>query len=371
MFNRILNKIAGDYNTKQLKKIAPIVDQINEIYTEYDKLSDSEIQAKTPEFKDRIAKGESLDDLLPEAFAVVKQACKRLVGHEYEVKGNKEKWFMIPFDVQLLGAIILHKGIIAEMKTGEGKTIVATMPVYLNALTGKGVHLVTVNDRLASYQAELMRPVYERLGLSVGAIYKGVPVPQRREEYKKDVTYIENSELGFDYLRDNLAKSMNKRALTRRPLHYAIIDEIDSILIDEARTPLIISEPREEPTEKYQYYARIVKSLTACKTKKKVSKGLLHELMNEKKGFSKSNEEEDGDYYIDEKTKTASLSSKGIANLENMLGVENLYKDIGFEEIHHIENALRAQAVFDKDKDYIVKNGEILIVDEHTGRTMP
>jgi len=362
--------MAGDQNAKELAKLTPIVDKINNIYTEYNTLNDQEIKDKTQEFKDRITKGESLDDILPEAFATVKQACKRLVGHEYEVKGKKETWFMIPFDVQLLGWIILHNWTIAEMKTWEGKTIVATMPVYLNALSGKWVHLVTVNDRLASYQAELMRPVYERLWLSVGAIFKWVPVSQRRTEYGKDVTYIENSELWFDFLRDNLVKSIKKRALTRRPLNYAIVDEIDSILIDEARTPLIISEPREEPTEKYQYYAKIVKSLIACTEKKRVSKWLLHELINEQKWFSKT-DEEDGDYYIDEKTKTASLSSKGIEKLEKMLNIENLYKDIGFEEIHHIENALRAQAVFEKDKDYIIKNGEILIVDEHTWRTMP
>lgn len=371
MFNRVLNKLAGDHNTKELTKLAPLVDKTNMFYEEFDALSDAEIQAKTPEFKARLKKGESLDDILPEAFAVVKQACKRLVGHEYEVKGHKETWFMIPFDVQILWGIILHQGKIAEMKTWEGKTIVATMPVYLNALTEKWVHLVTVNDWLASYQAELMRPLYERLGLSVGAVFKGVSIAQRRQEYEKDVTYIENSELGFDFLRDNLVKSIKQRALTRRPLNYAIVDEIDSILIDEARTPLIISEPREEPTEKYQYYSKIVKSLIACTEKKTVSKWLLNELVSDKKWFSKTDEEEDGDYYIDEKTKTASLSSRGIARLESMLNVENLYKDIGYEEIHHIENALRAQAVYNKDKDYIIKNGEILIVDEHTWRTMP
>lgn len=369
MFARILKKMAGDYNAKQLKKIAPIVDQINRISAEYDKLSDTEIQRKTQEFKQRLDAWETLDQILPEAFAAVKQACKRLVGHEYQVKWSTEKWFMIPFDVQLLGGIILHKGIISEMKTGEWKTIVATLPVYLNALTEKGVLLVTVNDWLASYQAELMRPVYERLGLSVGVVYKGVSMSQRRNEYSKDVTYVENSELWFDYLRDNLVKSMEMRALTRRPLHYAIVDEIDSILIDEARTPLIISEASEEPTDKYNYYAQIITHLTPCKNKKHISKWLLHELLNDDK--TKKNEEEDGDYYIDEKTKTASLSSVGIAKLEQLLWVENLYKDIWFEEIHHIENALRAQAVFNKDKDYIVSSGEILIVDEHTGRTMP
>jgi len=368
MINRILNKIAGDYNKKELERLEPIVRQINMIAEEYKKLSDEELQAKTPEFKSRLEKGETLDNILPEAFATVKVACTKLIGREHEVKGNKEKWFMVPYDVQLLAGIIIHQGKIAEMKTGEGKTIVATLPVYLNALSGKGVHVVTVNDYLSSRDAEWMWFLYEWLGLTIWNVVKWVPVNQRRAEYEKDITYIENSELGFDYLRDNLVKSMEERVLVRRPLNFAIIDEVDSILIDEARTPLIISEPREESTEKYQYYGRIVKSLSPCTTKKKVSKGLLHELMNEKKWGAT---EEDGDYYIDEKTKTAALSSRGIARLEKMLKIENLYKDIGYEEIHHIENALRAQAVYTKDKEYILQNGEVLIVDEHTGRAMP
>lgn len=367
MFNRFINLLSGNYNQKQINKLLPIITQINVISSEYDALSDDQIKAKTAEFKERLTKGETLDDILPEAFATVKQACKRMLGQEIEVKGNKMTWEMVPYDVQLLGWIILHKGTITEMKTWEGKTLVAVMPVYLNALAGKGVHVVTVNDYLASRDAEWMWHVYTRLGLSIGCVTKWVPIQRRREEYSKDITYIENSELGFDYLRDNLVKSMQHRALLWRPLNYAIVDEIDSILIDEARTPLIISEANEEATEKYVYYAKIVKSLSPCSSKKKVSKGLLHELLND----NKESGEEDGDYYIDVKTKTAALSGRWIKKLEEVLGVENLYRDIGFEEIHHIENAVRAQAVYEKDKEYIVKDNEVLIVDEHTGRTMP
>ncbi len=368
MIDWILNFIGGDYNKKQIDAILPIVTQINHYYADFDKLSDDEIKAKTEEFKNRLQNWETLDDILPEAFAVVKQACKRLVGTTVKVKGQELTWNMIPYDVQLIWWIILHQGKIAEMKTWEGKTLVAVAPVYLNALTGKWVHVVTVNDYLASRDSEWMAHVYTWLGLTVWSVVKSTPLQWRREEYAKDITYVENTELWFDYLRDNLVKSMKERSLTRRPLNYAIVDEIDSILIDEARTPLIISQPREEPTEKYTYYAQVVNYLTPCSHKKKVSKGLISEILNDE--YWKE-EEEDGDYYIDEKTKTAQLSWKGIAKLEEILKVENIYKDMWYEEIHHIENALKAKAVYIKDKDYIVSNGEVLIVDEHTGRTMP
>ena len=368
MIDWILNFIGGDYNKKQIDAILPIVTQINHYYADFDKLSDDEIKAKTEEFKNRLQNWETLDDILPEAFAVVKQACKRLVGSTVKVKGQELTWNMIPYDVQLIWWIILHQGKIAEMKTWEGKTLVAVAPVYLNALTGKWVHVVTVNDYLASRDSEWMAHVYTWLGLTVWSVVKSTPLQWRRDEYAKDITYVENTELWFDYLRDNLVKSMKERSLTRRPLNYAIVDEIDSILIDEARTPLIISQPREEPTEKYTYYAQVVNYLTPCSHKKKVSKGLISEILNDE--YWKE-EEEDGDYYIDEKTKTAQLSWKGIAKLEEILKVENIYKDMWYEEIHHIENALKAKAVYIKDKDYIVSNGEVLIVDEHTGRTMP
>ena len=345
-----------------------MITAINHFYAELDSLSDEQIQAKTEEFRTRLQNGESLDDLLPEAFAVVKQACKRLVGTTCMVKGQEVVWNMIPYDVQLMGGIILHQGKIAEMKTGEGKTLVAVAPVYLNAISGKGVHVVTVNDYLASRDAEWMAYVYRRLGLTVGSVVKSTPLTDRRNQYSADITYVENSELGFDYLRDNLVKTLGERNLTWRPLNYAIVDEIDSILIDEARTPLIISQPREEPTEKYSFYAQLVQALIPCSSKKKVSKGFIQEVLNDEYGVE---HEEDGDYYIDEKTKTAQLSGKGISKLESLLKVENIYKDMGYGEIHHIENALKAKAVYIKDKDYIISNGEILIVDEHTGRTMP
>ena len=371
MFSWIMDKLAGNYNEAEIQKLWPIIEKINILDKEYESLTDQDIKDKTPAFIQRIEKGESLDTILPEAFAVVKQACRRMVGQEFDVKGEKMTWDMVPYDVQLLGWIILHRWTIAEMKTGEGKTLVATLPAYLNALTKKGVHVVTVNDYLASRDAAWMGYLYERLGLTVGCVVKWVALQERKEQYGRDITYVENSELGFDYLRDNLVKTWKGRNLLHRPLNYAIIDEIDSILIDEARTPLIISEPAQEATDKYTHYARLVQSLIPSKVKKKVSKGLLHELINDDYKKGKKEEEQDtGDYYIDEKSKTAQLSSKGIDRLEKLLKVNNLYEDIGYEEIHHIENALRAKAVYERDKDYIVQNGEVLIVDEHTGRAM-
>lgn len=368
MLNRILNSIAGNYNQKEINRLNIITRDINYICDTYDSLSDDELKQNTQKFKERLQNWETLDGILPEAFATVKQACKRMSGQTYELRWEKMVWNMVPYDVQLIWWIVLHQGKIAEMKTGEWKTLAATLPVYLNALEEKWVHVVTVNDYLASRDAEWMWKLYEWLGLSVGCVTKETNMQNRRSEYAKDITYIENSELGFDYLRDNLVKSLKDRSLTWRPLNYAIVDEIDSILIDEARTPLIISQPKEEATEKYQYYAKIIQSLKPCSTKKRVSKWLLSELLSEDK--KPKNVEEDGDYYIDEKTKTASLSGEWIKKLEWILNVENIYKDLWYEEIHHIENALRAAAVYQKDKDYIISGKEILIVDEHTGRAM-
>ncbi len=370
MFDRIINKLAGDYNQKQIDAIQPLVQQINTLYAEWDSLSDEQIQAKTGEFQSRLAAGETTDDLLVEAFATVKQACKRMMGQEIEVKGETLTREMIPYDVQLVGGIIIHQGKMAEMRTGEGKTLVATLPCYLNALTGKGVHVVTVNDYLASRDAEWMWHLYNRLWLTVWSVVKWSPLQWRREQYEKDITYVENSELGFDYLRDNLAKTLDERNMLWRPMHYAIVDEVDSILIDEARTPLIISQASGEPTEKYAYYAQIVKSLIPSKGKKKISKWFLAELMKDAK-WEEEQADDGGDYYIDEKTRSATLSSAGIAKLEKMLNVENLYKDIWFTEIHHIENALKAQAVYNKDKEYLVRDGQVMIVDDNTGRVMP
>lgn len=370
MFQRILNKISWDYNQKQVNKTLPLVKKINELDTLYMSLTDDQIKAKTPEFKERIKTGETLEEILPEAFAVVKQACRRMCGQSFEVKWSMVAWNMIPYDSQLIGGIILHQGKIAEMKTWEGKTLVASLPVYLNALTGKGVHVVTVNDYLASRDAQRIGYLYERLGLTIGSVIKSTWLNVRREQYSKDITYVENAELGFDYLRDNLTKTLDNRNMLWRSLNFAIVDEIDSICIDEARTPLIISEPSEEATDKYGYYANLITYLTPCKGKKKISKGFLKELLADEQN-SKNEEIDNGDYYIDEKTKSALLSSQGIKKLETMLKVNNLYKDLGYSEIHHIENALKANAVYHKDKDYIIVNGEILIIDEHTGRAMP
>ena len=367
MFKSILNWISWNYNQKQIHAMMPLVEQSNYWFAEYESLAEEDFVKKTQEFKDRLAAGETTDQLLPEAFGLVKQACKRLVGREITVRWEPMTWDMVPYDVQLLGWIVLHKGIIAEMKNWEGKTLVAVAPVYLNALEGKWVHVVTVNDYLASRDSDWMSYVYRFLGLTVGCVTKRSSLQGRHELYACDITYVENTELWFDFLRDNLVKKMDDRSVSWRPLHYAIVDEIDSILIDEARTPLIISEASEEATEKYVYYAQIVRMLTPCSTKKHVSKWLLNELLHE----GEKEQDEDGDYYIDEKTKTAAISGRGIQKLEEILKVENLYRDLGYEEIHHIENALKAQAVYNLDTEYIVVNGEVLIVDEHTGRTMP
>ncbi len=299
--NRILNKIAWDYNQRQISKILPLVKQINSFFDQYNELTDEQLRSKTVEFKERVVNGERLDDILPEAFAAVKQACKRMVWKEIEVKWQKLVWDMVPYDVQLIWWIVLHKWKIAEMQTWEWKTLVATLPAYLNALAGKGVHVVTVNDYLASRDAEWMAYIYEFLGLTCWYVTKEVSIPNRKKEYEKDITYVENSELGFDYLRDNLAKNVQWRNLIWRPLNYAIVDEVDSILIDEARTPLIISQASGEATDKYLHYSKIVKMLTPSKNKKKVSKWLLKELLEDDKN---SEEDDNWDYYIDEKTKT-------------------------------------------------------------------
>lgn len=341
MILKFLNKLFGDPNEKELKRLWPLVHKINEIEKQYQEtLKDEYFPSKTAEFKERIAKGEALDDLLPEAFALVKNACRRLFGKKWTVRGRETIWDMIPFDVQLLGGIVLHHGKIAEMKTGEGKTLVCTMPIYLNALLGKGVFLVTVNDYLAQRDAEWMGGLYKFLGLSVGVVIHGQSHEQKREAYNCDITYGTNNEYGFDYLRDNMATEASQ--IVQRELNYAIVDEVDSILIDEARTPLIISAPAEESTEKYYKYARLIPQL-----------------------------HEKEDYMVDEKLRSATLTESGIAKMEKFLGMENIYAEGGFEEVHHIEQALKAHALFKNDVDYVVKDGEVIIVDEFTGRLMP
>ncbi len=339
MLRTIINAFLGDLNEKTLKKKKPLVEAINRKEAEYQSLSEEALKAKTQEFKERLKAGETLDDLLVEAFAVVKNACRRLVGAKFTL-GNEEKtWDMIPYDCQLLGGIILHEGKISEMKTGEGKTLVAALPLYLNALAGKGAHLVTVNDYLARRDAAWNGVLYSYLGLSVGVIVHGINQEERRAAYAADITYATNNELGFDYLRDNMATRLEYRA--QRSLHYAIVDEVDSILIDEARTPLIISAPAEESTDKYLRTSGLVSQLDAAT-----------------------------DYVIDEKQRTATLTEAGIAHVEKLLGVENIYTEAGFMEVHHLEQALKAQAIYKRDTDYVVQNGEIVIVDEFTGRLM-
>jgi len=363
VFTWILEKIAWSYNERQLSKYASKISKINELYEKYNELSDEELKNKTNEFKERLIKWETLDDILPEAIATHKQACKRLIWTEYKIKWETQTWNMVPYDVQLLWWIILHEGKIAEMKTWEGKTLVSTISAYLNSLEWKWVHLVTVNDYLAERDAQTMKPLYDFLWVSVWTVSKNIPIERRRSEYEKDITYVENSELWFDYLRDNLAQSMDDRILLFRDLNYAIVDEADSIMIDEARTPLIISQPSAEPTEKYVQYANIVKALEACPFETEKKKSWLFD--------DGAKKELDCDYKIDPKAKTALLTSKGISKLEKILWVENLYRDLGYEEIHHIENALKSMACYEKNKDYLVHNWEVLIIDENTGRAMP
>lgn len=336
-----LNRLLGDQQSKDLKRISKVVKQINEIEAKFQaELSEADIPKKTEEFKARIAAGETVDQLLPEAFALHKTACRFLVGKTWKVRGYDYTWDMIPFDVQMIGGIVLHEGKISEMKTGEGKTLVCTLPVYLNALAGKGVHVVTVNDYLAQRDSEWMGGLYRFMGLSVGTVLHGQNKEEKKAAYGADITYGTNNEYGFDYLRDNMAPSIE--ALVQRDLHYAIVDEVDSILIDEARTPLIISAAAEESTEKYMQYTKLVKLL-----------------------------DENTHYNVDEKQRSAVLTEEGIKKMEEFLGVENIYTEKGFEEVHHIEQALRAHAVYKADVDYLIKDGQIMIVDEFTGRLMP
>ena len=321
-----IQKLLGNKNAKEIKRIRSIVEEINGLEPSLLSLSDTSLRAKTQEFKDRLAKGETLDDILPEAFAVVREASKRVLGMRH-------------FDVQMIGGIVLHRGNIAEMRTGEGKTLVATLPVYLNALSGKGVHVVTVNDYLAKRDSEWMGRLYNFLGLSTGLIVAGLDYDQRKQSYGADITYGTNNEFGFDYLRDNMV--IHADQMVQRPLNYAIVDEVDSILIDEARTPLIISGPGERSTERYYELAKIVPHLV-----------------------------KDEDYTIDEKQKTIAPTDEGIAKVEKMLHIENLYDSSNLELNHLLSASLRAYAMMERDKDYVVKDGEVVIVDEFTGRLM-
>ena len=340
----VLNKIFKSYSEKEVKRVMPIVNKINSLEEEISKLSDKELRAKTDEFKSRLQKGETLDDILPESFAVVREASKRALGMRH-------------FDVQLIGGIILHQGRIAEMKTGEGKTLVATLPVYLNALTGKGVHVITVNDYLAKRDSEWMGKLYKFLGLSVGLVIAGMEPDEKQKAYAADVTYGTNNEFGFDYLRDNMV--IYKNQLVQRGLSYAIVDEIDSILIDEARTPLIISGRANESSDLYKKANDFVKRLEA--------KVIVEE---DVKDFDQAEDNEKYDYIVDLKAKSASLTLKGIKKAEEFFKLDNFNDLENSTLVHHVNQALRAHGVMKKDIDYIVKDGEVLIVDEFTGRIM-
>ncbi|SOD35166.1 protein translocase subunit secA [Serratia sp. JKS296] len=344
MLVKLLTKVFGSRNDRTLRRMRKVVEQINRMEPDMEKLSDDELKAKTNEFRARLEKGESLDSLIPEAFAVVREASKRVFGMRH-------------FDVQLLGGMVLNDRCIAEMRTGEGKTLTATLPAYLNALSGRGVHVVTVNDYLAQRDAENNRPLFEFLGLSIGINLPGMPAPAKREAYAADITYGTNNEYGFDYLRDNMAFSPEERV--QRKLHYALVDEVDSILIDEARTPLIISGPAEDSSEMYIKVNR-----------------LIPKLIRQEKEDSDTFKGE-GHFSVDEKARQVHLTERGLILIEEMLvdaGImdegESLYSPTNIMLMHHVTAALRAHVLFTRDVDYIVKDGEVIIVDEHTGRTM-
>ena len=341
-----LSKIVGTHSEREVKRVIPIVNKIESMEPEMEKLSDEELRGKTDEFKKRLAEGETLDDILPEAYAVVREASKRTIGLRH-------------FRVQLIGGVILHQGRITEMRTGEGKTLVSTLPAYLNALEGKGVHIVTVNDYLAKRDAEWMGQIHEFLGLKVGVILNSMGNDERREAYNCDITYATNNELGFDYLRDNMV--IYKEQLVQRELHYAIVDEVDSVLIDEARTPLIISGSSGKSTKIYEACDNLVRQLKRG-TEKELSK--MDIIMQE-------DSNETGDYVANEKEKTVNLTQQGVEKVERFFHLENLADPENLEIQHCVNLSLRAHALMHRDKDYVVKDDEVLIVDEFTGRIIP
>ncbi|MGD8894733.1 MAG: preprotein translocase subunit SecA, partial [Acidobacteriota bacterium] len=345
MINTILTRVIGTSNERELKRLRPIVQQIGELEPSVRSLSDEQLAARTVEFRERLARGESLDDLLPEAFATVREAGWRVLQMRH-------------FDVQLIGGMTLHRGTIAEMKTGEGKTLVATLAAYLNALEGKGVHVVTVNDYLAKRDSEWMGRLYRFLGLTVGVIQHDMDDRERQEAYKADITYGTNNEFGFDYLRDNMKFDLGM--YVQRGHNFAIVDEVDSILIDEARTPLIISGPAEESTDKYYRIDAIIPKLKPGAR-----------ITGEKKAEERAELEKTGDFIVDEKAKTVTLTEQGMAHVETLLGVKNLWDPSNMDVLHHVNQALRAHSLFQRDVDYVVKDGQVVIVDEFTGRLMP
>ncbi len=345
MIGRVLKKIVGSKNDRELKRLQQLVEKINALEPEIQGLSDTDLVAKTAEFRARLQEGATLNDLLNEAFAVVREAAVRVLGMRH-------------FDVQLIGGMVLHAGKIAEMKTGEGKTLMSTLPVYLNALAGKGTHVITVNDYLAKRDAEWMGKIYNFLGMEVDCVVHGLSDEERKVAYRADITYGTNNEFGFDYLRDNMKFALED--YVQRDLCYAIVDEVDSILIDEARTPLIISGPSNVTSELYS---------TAEKVIPRLKKG---EMIEDRDGtIGRSMRSYTGDYTVDEKSKSATLTEEGVLNLEKLLNIENLYEPGNMAILHHVNQALRAHAIFKRDVDYVVKDGEVLIVDEFTGRLMP
>ena len=338
---KILEKLIGNYSDRELKRIRPIADSVMALENAYAALSDDALKAKTPEFKNRLANGETLDNLLPEAFATVREAAWRVLGMKH-------------FYVPGLGGIVLHQGRIAEMKTGEGKTLVSTLPAYLNALEGKGVHIVTVNDYLARRDSEWMGKVFKFLGLPVGLIIHDIPPETRKANYEADITYGTNNEFGFDYLRDNMV--IYKEQMVQRGQHYAIVDEVDSILIDEARTPLIISGMGDKSTELYHIADRFARSLTCHRVTESDDKTLDDDI--------------EADYIVDEKAHTATLTKNGVAKAEKAFNLKNFSDPENMTLQHHINQAIRAHGIMHLDKDYVNKDGEIIIVDEFTGRLM-
>ena len=343
----MFSKVFGTRSQREVKRIMPLVEKIESLRPDMQKLSDEELRGKTREFKKRLEEGETLDDLLPEAFAVVREAGKRVLGMEH-------------FRVQLIGGIILHQGRIAEMRTGEGKTLVATLPSYLNALEGKGVHVVTVNDYLAKRDAEEMGKIHEFLGLTVGVVLNDMKQDERRAAYNCDVTYVTNNELGFDYLRDNMV--IYKEQLVQRDLHYCIIDEVHSILIDEARTPLIISGQSGKSTKLYEACDILAQQLERGEASHEMTK--MAAIMGEEVI-------ETGDFVVNEKDKIVNLTEQGVHKVEKFFHIENLADPENLEIQHNITLALRAHNLMHKDQDYVVKDDEILIVDDFTGRIMP
>jgi preprotein translocase subunit SecA len=343
----LLDKVFGSYSDRELKKIAPLVDKVLSLDGDIQKLSDEQLKQKTEEFKNRFNNGETLDSMLPEAFAVVREAAYRVLGMKH-------------FEVQIQGGIILHQGRISEMKTGEGKTLVSTLPAYLNAITGKGVHIVTVNDYLAKRDRQWMGKIYEFLGLTVGCIVHGISNQERKEAYRCDITYGTNNEFGFDYLRDNMV--IYKEEMVQRKLYFAIVDEVDSILVDEARTPLIISGQGDKSTKLYDIANNFVKNLT--------SRVIDPNEDSNKDPFSREIKEETVDFLIDEKARSVSITELGTAKAESFFGIENLADISNMEIAHHINQALKANAIMKRDIDYVVKDGEVVIVDEFTGRLM-